>query len=232
MTSPHWQLNHPVSAVVFDCDGTLNELEGIDYLAAEQGVGKVVEKITADAMSKTGLNPELYKERLLLVNPHQTQVLALGQAYFAKRVPDIEDIIKLLKRLNKSIYLVSAGINPAVKTFGELLDIPTQNIYAVDVVFGKSGEFLDFEKNSPLIDNGGKRTIISHLKKSHDTIIHVGDGLNDLVTHDLVTRFVGYGGVFYRENIANQCHFYIRTLSLAPILPLSLTAEEITLLTP
>ena len=56
--------------------------------------------------------------------------------------------------------------------------------------------------------------------------MHVGDGLNDYITHDVVTRYVGYGGVFYRENLANLCQYYINTLSLSPLLPLSLTEHE------
>ncbi len=226
MTSPSWQIQNPVSAIVFDCDGTLSSLEGIDYLAEMNGVGDVVQALTAEAMGKTGLNPVLYQQRLDLVYPNQHQVLALGQAYFSHRVPDSGDIIKLLKRLNKSVYLVSAGLYPAVNIFGELLQVPSENIYAVQIQFDARGHFLDFDRTSPLVNNNGKRSILTQLKTQHENIIFVGDGLNDWAAHDLVTRFIGYGGVFYRENIAAQCHFYINTSSLAPVLPLALTQQE------
>ncbi|MBX3709725.1 MAG: HAD-IB family phosphatase [Gammaproteobacteria bacterium] len=226
MTLPSWQLNTPVSAIVFDCDGTLSSIEGIDFLAKNNGVGEAVKLLTSEAMGKSGLNPSLYQQRLDLVFPRREQVYALGHQYFAHRVPDISDIINLFKRLNKSIYLVSAGVNPAVRMFGEMLQIPLENVYAVDLRFDQQGNFLDFERNSPLISNDGKRAIVQQIKAQHQDIIHIGDGLNDIVTLDLVTRFIGYGGVAYRKNIAELCKYYIKTLSFTPLIPLVLTQEE------
>ncbi|VVC75648.1 hypothetical protein AQUSIP_09380 [Aquicella siphonis] len=226
MTSPSWQLSSPLSAIVFDCDGTLSAIEGIDFLAKNNGVGEAVQSLTQDAMSKTGLNPALYQQRLDLVFPRREQVYALGHQYFAHRIPDVSDVISLFKRLNKSMYLVSAGVNPAVKMFGELLQIPPENVYAVDLRFDQQGNFLDFERSSPLVNNDGKREIVRQIKTRHKNVLHVGDGLNDVVTLDLVTRFIGYGGVAYRKNIAELCRFYINTRSLASLLPLALTVEE------
>ena len=54
----------------------------------------------------------------------------------------------------------------------------------------------------------------------------IGDGFSDYETYDLVTRFIGYGGAFYRENLEKLCHHYIRTSSLAPLLPVILTTNE------
>lgn len=226
MTIPDWQLLRPVSAIIFDCDGTLSTLEGIDYLAEQSGVGDLVKSITADAMGKTGLNPELYQQRLALVKPHKEQVLALGQAYFNHRVPDIDTVINMLQRQHKFIYLISAGLHPAVSIFGRLLQIPQENIFSVGIEFDTQENYIDFDKQSPLIYNDGKRKLVKQLLNQHEHMIYVGDGLNDLVTQDLVTRFIGYGGVFYRENIAVHCEYYIKTSSLTPLLPLALTQEE------
>ncbi|RDI39049.1 HAD family hydrolase [Aquicella lusitana] len=226
MKTPSWQLQTPVNAVVFDCDGTLSTIEGIDELAKNNGVSSTVAHLTAEAMGKAGINPELYQRRLDLVRPRQEQVIALGHHYFANQVPDADTVVQLLKRLNKAVYLVSAGLYPAVKIFGELLQIPRENIFAVDIQFDALGNFFDFERTSPLVNNQGKRDIVNQLKSQHPAIIHIGDGLNDYVTHDLVTRFIGYGGAFYRENIAALCQYYIRTASMCSLLPLVLTQNE------
>lgn len=226
MTTFSWQLHTPITAIIFDCDGTLTTIEGIDELAKHKGVSTQVASLTAQAMGQSGLNPTLYQRRLLLVDPQKDQVNALGHQYFACQTPDAKQVIQIFKRLNKSIYLVSAGLYPAVKIFGELLEIPTQHIYAVDIQFDGQGRFRDYEKNSPLVTAQGKRLIVSELKKLHSNFVYVGDGLNDYVTYDLATRFVGYGGVFYRENIAKNCEYYIRTPSLTALLPLTLTAPE------
>lgn len=226
MTAPVWQLDHPINAIVFDCDGTLSIIEGIDELARTNGVGNAVQSLTAEAMEKTGLNPTLYQQRLALVAPKKEQVMALGRDYFTHQTPDAKAVIQILKRLNKAIYLVSGGLYPAVKIFGELLSIPSQHIFGVGIEFDQEGNYLTYDQTSPLIYNHGKREIVTQLKSQHQTIMHVGDGLNDYVTYDLVTRFVGYGGVFYRQNMAAACQYYIHTLSMAPLLPWSLTEQE------
>jgi len=227
MTSPSWQLKHPISAIVFDCDSTLSSIEGIEYLAKNNGVGDAVKSLTKDAMDKTGLTPSIYQQRLDLVIPRREQVYALGHQYFAHRAPDITDVINLFRRLKKEIYLVSSGVNPAVKIFGEMLQIPSDHVFAVDLRFDQQGNFLDFEHSSPLISNDGKRTILQQLKHAHKNIMHIGDGMNDVAALDLVTRFIGYGGVAYRKNIADLCKYYINTVSFSPLIPLTLTHDEI-----
>lgn len=230
MTSPNWQLVKPVSAIVLDCDSTVSKIEGIDYLARNNGVGEIVRNMTKQAMDLAGLNPTLYQQRLDLVTPRREQVNALGHQYFAHRTPDIMDTIRLFKRLNKAVYLISAGVNPAVKMFGEMLEIDPEKVFAVDLRFDQQGNFIDFERNSPLINNDGKRHIIEKLKAIHPDIVHIGDGLNDVVTLDMVTRFIGFGGVTYRQEIADLCQYYVNTPSFAPVVPLILTQGEMDLL--
>jgi phosphoserine phosphatase len=246
-----WQLQTPVDAIIFDCDGTLTSIEGIDELANLAGIdGKMVQALTAQAMGKTGLTPEIYQKRLDLIRPTKAQLDALGKAYLAHSTPQVKAVIALLQKLNKKIYIISAGLSLAVSYFGEKLTIPREHIFAVAIQFD-GDNYLDFDHASPLIDNKGKRIIVEALKQNnyqglknhqgqnnhqdlsnlrgqnnHHSILYVGDGLNDLAVKDLVTRFVGYGGAYYRQNIAEQCDYYIDTLSLSPLLPLALTLDE------
>ncbi len=222
----NWQLQTPLDAVIFDCDGTLSSIEGIDELARNNGAGEKVRALTEEAMGKTGINPSLYRQRLDLVKPTQEQVIALGMEYFSHRVPDLEATLSLLKQLNKSIYIISAGLTPAVTIFGKLLQIPASNIFAVNIDFDDQGRFIDFNQKSPLVTKEGKRLIVTQIKAQHERLAFIGDGLNDCAAADLVTRFIGYGGNFYRENIAALCDYYIKTKSMASLLPLILTENE------
>ena len=226
MLTNNWQLTQPIDAIMFDCDGTLSAIEGIDVLAAQNGVGDEVKRLTTIAMEQSGINVSLYQQRLNLVRPTQSQVVELGQHYLRHQTPDVNHVINLLQRLNKKIYLVSAGLYPAVAIFGGALQIPQENIFAVDIQFDQHGHYANFDEASPLVGNRGKRDIVKKLKALHPHIVHIGDGLNDIVVSDMVTRFIGYGGVFYRENIAKACDFYIKTSSMAGILPLVLTQRE------
>jgi phosphoserine phosphatase len=227
MTTPHWQPQSAIDAVIFDCDGTLTTIEGIDVLAEHNGVGHEVSALTALAMNTSGVSTDMYTHRLNRVAPSYKQVHELGLEYFANRIEDVSEVINILKRLNKEIYIVSAGLYPAVRLFGELLKIPDKNIFAVDITFDTHGKYLNYDHQSPLVVRNGKRAIISEIKKYHKNLIFIGDGINDLEAKDLVERFVGYGGKFYRENIAAFCQYYITTLSMAPFLALSLTSNEV-----
>jgi phosphoserine phosphatase len=224
LTSTHWQLETPVNAVIFDCDGTLSSIEGIDELARVNNIGVQVQALTNEAMSHTGLNPDLYRQRLLLTKPTQKQVIELGQTYFKHQSTDVHAVVQILKRLNKSIYMISAGVNPAVSLFGQQLGIPQTHIFAVNLEFDATGNYQAFDESSPLVNNNGKREIVAHLHAKHQYTGYTGDGMNDFVVRDIVTRFIGYGGTFYRENLAKQCDYYI--INMSALLPLLLTASE------
>lgn len=218
-------LLEPIDAVVFDCDGTLSQIEGIDELA-KKGVGDEVKRMTALAMAKTGLSPELYQQRLSLVQPSYSQLVALATEYFAATSEDAFQVITLLRRLNKAVFIISAGLNPSVTLFGQQLTVPAEHIYAVDVIFNEKKHYLSFDEHSPLVHKNGKREVINQIKQRYPRLVFIGDGINDLEASDLAVRFIGYGGAYYRENIAEQCEFYLRHASLASLLPLALTELE------
>lgn len=228
MNRETWQLKVPLDAVLFDCDGTLSSIEGIDVLASYAGadVFQVVQALTADAMGRTGINASLYEKRLSLIRPSASQVATLAESYFVHRVSDAADVIALLQHLGKKVYVISAGLLPAVTNFAGKLGVPPQNVFAVDIQFDAAGAYQHFDAASPLIRNDGKRVIVEEIKKQCPRVLYVGDGLNDLAVRDLAARFVGYGGAYYRQNIAEQCEFYVRVPSLLPLLPLALTWEE------
>lgn len=226
MLPPSWQLKTPLDAIIFDCDGTLSAIEGIDELAEKNGAGNAVRALTAEAMGKTGINLELYRQRLNLILPVKEQVLSLAPLYLKYLTKDTDAVIHTLQRLGKEIYIISAGLLPAVMKFGEALHVPRANIFAVDIQFDAQGKFLDFDHTSPLTNNQGKRILVSELMQKYARTAYVGDGLNDVAVYDLVTRFIGYGGHYYRANIAKMCEFYIEQATMAPILPLVLTQDE------
>ena len=230
MSLANMEITTPMDAIVFDCDSTLSSVEGIDELARGNQVLDIVQGLTRDAMGNSGLNPDLYEKRLNLVRPAHLQVMALGQHYIAHQVPDAAVVIQALQRLGKAIYVVSAGAKLAVEIFAKQLGVAADCVYAVDFLFTPSGEYVDFDRNSPLITGDGKRVIISELKKRHAHIAMIGDGLNDLAAQDLVSRFVGFGGVCVHEKVEKASQYYVKTHSLKAVLPLILTASEMGLL--
>ncbi len=220
-------LNEPVDAIVFDCDSTLSSIEGVDELAKACGHWEQVHAMTNKAMSETGVTQEIYKERMELIKPHLSQLEELGDTYYQNRAPDTRKTINFLDSLGKKIFILSAGLLPGVKAFGLKLGIAESAIYAIDIYFDEQGNYKGYEEDSVFISMDGKRRIIKDLMKFYPRIIHIGDGLNDIESRDIVTRFIGYGGICYRENVAKLCDFYATHPSLLAIAPLCVTREEV-----
>lgn len=221
-----WQLKTPIDAILFDCDGTLSQIEGIDELAKRHQVTDIVQRLTRDAMGKSGMNPEIYAERLRLTQPLRQDLALLADEYFQQKAPDIMEIIAIFQRLQKEVYVVSAGLLPAVLLFAKKLQISPSHVFAVDIHFDQNGKYQDFDRASPMVYKNGKQYIVEKIKLKHPHLAFVGDGLSDYEVYSHVTRFIGYGGAFYRENIASLCEFYIKELGMASLLPLLLTDFE------
>ncbi len=230
MAQQDYMISEPIDAFVFDCDGTLSFIEGIEVLADENGVGKRIQELTEYAMSEAGITSSLYKERLDLVKPSYHQVVSLGEKYFTQRVSDIVKLIETLHSLGKAVYIVSAGVNPAVKLFGEMLGVDANHVVAVDLQFADDGTYRDYDATALPAQKDGKRIVAQHLKQQHPRLIWIGDGMNDMAVKPEVARFIGYGGAFYRKKIAELSDYYIRSQSIAPVLALGLTAIEVTAL--
>lgn len=227
MTAFAWQPKQIIEAVMFDCDSTLSRIEGITELARKNGVLNEVNELTEKAMNETGMNVELYQRRLELVQPTQHEISQLGDLYHITLTPAVDQLIRCLKRLGKSIYIVSAGIKQGVDDFAKKLGIPTEHVFAVSVSFNSDGSYRDFDHHSPLARRDGKKEIATMLLKKHQTLAHIGDGMNDAEAIPVVDRFIGYGGVCFRKNVAEISPYFISSLSIMPVLPLLLTKREI-----
>lgn len=221
-----WQTTEPFDAIIFDCDGTLTAIEGIDELALYNNVAKEVEQLTIIAMEKGQMTESLYQQRLDLVKPTKSQIYQLATAYREHVVKNAQSVIDIFKSFGKKVYIISAGLTPSVVNLAEFLAIPESQVYAVDISFDNDDHYVDFDHSSPLITTHGKQNIIKQLKQTHENIFLTGDGMNDLNAKEYVDRFVGFGGVFVRESVRSQSQFYITSKDFAALLPLVLTYDE------
>ena len=192
-----------------------------------------MEALTEQAMGVDGISPELYQQRLDLVQPNYQDMLQLAQAYNEHRSLDVLQVIQMLQRLGKAVYIISAGNNPSVSLFAESLGVAASHVYCVDLEFDQQGVYVSFDLASPLVSNEGKATIIRKVRKEQNlsSVLLVGDGMNDYSAAEAVDYFVGYGGNFYREKLASLSDCYIKDQSLLALLPLVLTKQELSLLT-
>ena len=142
-----WQLTEPLDAVIFDCDGTLSRIEGIDELARHNGVGERVIALTEEAMSHTGITPEIFHERLKLVDPTKQQLEALGQTYYDDQSQDAATVVDVFHALNKTVYCnIELVTNASFERLCRSVRSSNNSVYlAVEVQFDKEGRYRDFD---------------------------------------------------------------------------------------
>lgn len=204
-------------AIVFDCDGTLSAIEGIDELAELNHVGETVKELTKEAMAFSGLTLALYKQRLELTKPTQQQVKHVGQQYIDTLTRDVEILLTRLREKNIPIYVVSAGIKQAVYYLTDYLQIPRTQVFAVDVYFDAQGHYQGFDERSTLCNSLGKCAIIETIKHTHPRLALIGDGKNDLACQEYVSCFIGFGGHYYHESVAAAAQYYVEDASMLKV---------------
>lgn len=225
--------------IFFDCDSTLSTIEGIDELARLKGKFEEVKQMTDAAMEGEVHLQTIYDRRLALLAPTRAEIRDLERLYRENLAVDAVEVIQTLQAARKEIFIVSGGLSAAVRPFGEWLGIPRQNIKAVEVRYNYlSGQWWDYQQDqwgqrpdveyldpekTPLIESQGKADVVRELLKARrGRSMLVGDGMSDIAARPAVDWVVGFGGVVIRQKVAEAADVFIRSSSLAPVLPLAL----------
>ncbi|PIA63194.1 hypothetical protein AQUCO_00200898v1 [Aquilegia coerulea] len=127
--------------------------------------------------------------------------------------PGIDELITKLKANNTDVYLVSGGFRQMIQPVALLLGIKVENIYANQLLFGSSGEFVGFDKNEPTSRSGGKATAVQQLRKAHEykRMVMIGDGATDLEARKPggADLFICYAGVQLRDAVAAKADWLV-----------------------
>ena len=214
----------PYDAVVFDCDSTLSELEGIDELADERSAE--VSELTARAMAGEVPMEAVYGRRLEILRPTRAQLVEIGRAYARTALPHAAELIAALRALGKRVCIVSGGLLPAVLPFGEELGVAREHIHAVDVHFDAQGGYAGYEVRSPLARRGGKPEVLNAVTGDAQAIALVGDGATDLEAAPACARFVAFGGVARRPAVFAAARSHCEVADFAALVPLLFTEAE------
>lgn len=214
-----------VAGVVFDCDSTLSAIEGIDELAA--GRRAEVETLTDAAMRGELPLEAVYGRRLALIRPTDSAVADLARRYVEAIVPDAAEVVAALAFEGIDVRIMSGGLRPAVLAVANALGIAHERVAAVDIQFDAAGDFAGFDERSPLARAGGKREVMRLWRAEiGGPVMMVGDGATDLEASGVADVFVAYTGVVTRPSVVVAADVVVRSLSIAPILPLALGGER------
>jgi phosphoserine phosphatase SerB len=202
--------------VVLDCDSTLTTVEGIDELAAINGVPYEVAEMTRKAMAGDVPFEEVFSRRLDLIRPSRKHLAAVGKLYVSALVEDAAMTARALQWLDVEVRIVSGGYREALAPLAERLGVPPDRVHANDLRFDEAGEYAGYDEINPLSRSGGKGEVLRSLPREPRTML-VGDGASDAEVGCHAELFVGYGGVERREPVRNVAPVYLHGESLAPL---------------
>lgn len=200
-------------AVCFDVDSTVCIDEGIDEFAEFCGAGKAVAEWTSKAMNGSVTFQEALAARLSLINPSLAQLQDFLEKRPPRLSPGIAELVKKLKDNKKDVYLVSGGFRQMINPVASILGIPLENIFANQLLFGSSGDFVGFDKDEPTSKSGGKAVAVQQIRKAHayKILAMIGDGATDLEARQPggADLFICYAGVQLREAVAAKADWLV-----------------------
>ena len=213
--------------VCFDCDSTLSRIEGIDELARSCGVFSEVAALTDAAMNGEIALEDVYAKRLDVIKPDSRIISLLADQYISELVEGVEEVFAALLAANTQVHIISGGLRQAILPLAARLHIPPSNVHAVDIIFDEKGQYLDFDRHSPLAKSGGKAWVCRQINPgSALNMVLIGDGKTDLEAQNAGAKVIGFGGVVRRELVEAQADFFVTESSLLAVLPFILQADS------
>jgi phosphoserine phosphatase len=204
--------------ICFDCDSTLSEIEGIDELANRAGCGTAMAALTNAAMNGEVSLESVYGQRLDLIRPNKAAIDWVADLYIERMVQGVQETFQQLQAQGKQVHIISGGLKQAILPLAALLNIDEQHVHAVDVLFDDKGDYIGFNKQSPLARNGGKTEICLQLNPGKLKMAMIGDGNTDMEAKKAGAFCIGFGGVVAREIVQEQADVFIHEPDLQAVL--------------
>lgn len=199
------------ASVVLDVDSTLCGVEGIDWLAQRRGaeVARRVRELTDRAMNGELPLDSVYGERLSMIAPTRVDLDDLGQVYRRTLAEGAAETLTGWLRAGLRVVLVSGGIRQAIAPLARELGVP---VHAVELYFDDAGNYVDYDRASPLAMQTGKLDIVRSLDLPRP-ILAVGDGSTDVSMKQAADRFVAYIGFARREQVVAAADTSVRSFA-------------------
>ncbi|MGB0372726.1 MAG: HAD-IB family phosphatase [Opitutales bacterium] len=200
--------------LIFDCDSTLSEIEGVDELARLKGsaVFEASEALTHQAMNGEVEVEAVFGKRLELIQPTLADCSVIGQKYIEKIEPTAEATLARARELGWTPIILSGGFAIVIEPLAKLLGV--ERVEAVPLQFDEAGKYAGFDSDYPTTRSGGKPEVIERLKAefSPEKIVMVGDGVSDLETAPTVDRFIGFGRYTPRKRVKAEAEYFVYAL--------------------
>ena len=202
------------ASVVIDVDSTLSGVEGIDWLAALRGpeMAARISALTDRAMRGEIALDSIYGERLRMIAPTRSEIVALGERYVAAIAPGAVKAVAALRNAGVAIAVVSGGLREAIIPLATLIGAEGDALRAVSIRFDERGAYAGFDERSPLATQQGKAQVVRALALGAP-VLGLGDGATDLAMRPAVAAFAAYTGFVRREPVVREADFVIESFA-------------------
>ena len=202
------------ASIVIDVDSTLCGVEGIDFLAARRGPEVTVQIVALTDKAMTGEIPleSIYGHRLTTIRPTRADIAALAAEYERTLAPNAAEAIAAMREAGVRLALVSGGIREAISPVALKLGFDANDLHAVSLRFDEAGNYLEFDRSSPLTTQPGKPLLVSALIEGGRLprpVLAVGDGATDAKLVGVVDTFAAYTGFARRANVVGVADFEV-----------------------
>ena len=215
-----------IDIIIFDVDSTLVTIEGLDWLAEKKGRKSEVSRFTKRSMEGLMGFRDAMERKMKIISPTRRDLAALGEKYCWSLTPGAEDIVRLLHKLGKQVWLLTGNFQPAVGILAKKLGVPATRILCNEVYFDSLGNYAGFNSGNKLSRDNGKAETIKELFANKKKVAFIGDSVTDLEAKEYVRMFIGFGGVAERKAVRENADYYIGEPDLSPVLSLVLTRAE------
>ncbi len=203
-----------IRLICFDCDSTLSAIEGVDELARAEGPATfaLVEAMTNEAMGGTLPVEAVFARRLEIIRPNRSNVEHVGRRYIETIEPTALQTVRGLAARGWTPVIVSGGFRQVIRPLADALGIA--RVEAVDLYFNEDGTYRGFDDSFPTTRSGGKPEILKSLLAQYSATeaVMVGDGVSDLETKSVATRFIGFGRYIVRPAVRAGAAEFIHSL--------------------
>jgi len=185
--------------IIFDFDSTLIKKESLE-LILEPLLKNSPEKLREiEIITNLGMQGELnfresLEKRLAIASPTKASVEAFTQECCPSLLTrGIEDFVNELHAKGDRVWIFSGGLTESIIPFAKVLNIPTTNIYAVEVNWNDDGSFKSLNNTNGACDS--KLVAFEKAKELlQGEVIVIGDGFTDyqLFEAGFADKFIAY----------------------------------------